>query len=126
MDGDASQSCPAVSSSMVRIDARPAAVLIVSAAPPDVAGETGAVVVAAALLVVLLALWLSATRRHARRRRDTQREWDTAQHRPELWTSAARCPECERSGGLLEVDDDGDVWFVCLSCQHRYRRSSLG
>lgn len=75
------------------------------------------------LLSLLFALWWSATRRHMRRREQHRREWENSEVRPELWTSAARCPHCERRGGLLEVDGD-DLWFECLSCQRRHRRES--
>jgi hypothetical protein len=73
----------------------------------------------------LLVLWWSATRRHLRRREPQSADWVGAEDRPELWTSAARCPSCGAGGGLLD-DRDDEVWFTCLACGQRHRREHRG
>jgi len=73
----------------------------------------------------LLAAWAVATRSHAQRRDDARVEWESGATRPELWTSAARCASCGRSGGLVEANGD-DVVHVCLSCGERRSRRTRG
>lgn len=79
-------------------------------------------VVAAA---VLLGLWVTATRRHVRRRRIRSADWEEASARPDLWTSAARCPRCGAGAGLLELEGD-QLWYECLSCRKRHVRQTRG
>ncbi len=81
------------------------------------------IVAAAVAGVLLLLLWLGANRRHVARRGGASREWDGSERRPDLWTSAARCPNCGESGGLLS-DDGEEVWFSCLACGQRHRRQN--
>jgi hypothetical protein len=81
--------------------------------------------VAGALVVagtVLVALWLATNQRLVRGRSGRAGEWEGAD-RPELWTSAARCVRCRRGGGLLERDGE-TLWFTCLACGHRQRRTT--
>lgn len=79
----------------------------------------------AVLVVLFIGAWLRALRAQLRRQRVRAQEWAGAGHRPELWTSAARCVSCGRSAGVL--DADGDVlWYVCLACGHRTRRTTRG
>ena len=74
---------------------------------------------------VLLGLWVTANRRHVRRRRVRGADWDRASGHPDLWTSAARCPFCRSGGGLLEMDGD-ELWFECLACGRRHHRETRG
>jgi hypothetical protein len=83
------------------------------------------VLLAAAGAAALLALWIAANRRHLRRRSGASPEWSDAQERPDLWTSAARCPSCGRSGGVLSIGEEPGaegLWFTCLHCRQRHRR----
>lgn len=75
--------------------------------------------------VVLLGLWFGATTRHLRRRRAQGADWAVAERKPDLWTSAARCPGCGARGGLLELRGEL-VEFVCLTCGVRHQRESRG
>jgi hypothetical protein len=75
--------------------------------------------------VALLALWVSANRRHVARRTEQTRDWGGAGDRPDLWTSAARCPNCAESGGRLSMMGD-ELWFTCLACGQRHRREHKG
>jgi hypothetical protein len=69
----------------------------------------------------LLVAWALSTRSHLRRRTPRDAEWDGTEQRPDLWTSAAPCPDCGARGGLL-AEQDGAVWFTCLACGQRHRR----
>ena len=73
--------------------------------------------------VVLALVWAAANRDHLRRRHRRAEEWSGA--RPDLWTSAARCPECRAGGGLVEDTADG-VRYTCLACGATHRRRSRG
>lgn len=84
-----------------------------------------AVLVGGGTGLALLALWVAANRRHLARRAPGAREWEDADARPDLWTSAARCPACGRAGGLLSTVGD-EVWFTCLACNQRHRREHRG
>lgn len=79
--------------------------------------------VAALAAAVLLALWVSATRRHIRRRDRQRADWEGEETAPRLWTSTAACPHCRAGGGLLSTEG-GEVWFTCLSCGQRHRRET--
>lgn len=70
----------------------------------------------------LLALWVRTMRRHLARPPD---DWSDAAARPELWTSAARCPECGAVGGLVQLVD-GETMHECLSCGRRHARDQRG
>lgn len=80
--------------------------------------------VAAGAAVLLLA-WVAATVRHHRRRGASaaRAEWETAEARPDLWTSGARCRACGTHGGLLELEGD-ETTFVCLTCGARAARDT--
>jgi len=69
--------------------------------------------------VALVVVWAAANRGHVRRHADRPDEWSGT--RPDLWTSAARCPECGAGGGLVEQEGDG-VRFTCLRCGATHRR----
>ena len=70
----------------------------------------------------LLALWVGATRRQATTQaRHT--EWADAPGKPELWTSAARCPRCRAEGCLLS-EQHGELWHTCMACGHRHPRAT--
>jgi hypothetical protein len=73
----------------------------------------------------LTALWVLHTRRHNRRRAGQRSDWADAEVRPDLWTSAARCPHCRAAGGLLE-HEAGELWFTCMACGRRHRREHAG
>jgi hypothetical protein len=74
---------------------------------------------------VLTVLWVVSTRSHNRRRASRQADWEDAEVRPDLWTSAARCPHCRSAGGLLE-QEGGELWFTCMACGRRHRREHAG
>lgn len=78
-------------------------------------------VAAAALGAVLLVVWLAATRREVRR--STSTEWASATDAPRLWTSAARCPRCAASAGIVSKAGEA-LWFDCLSCGEGHRRET--
>lgn len=82
-------------------------------------------VLAGILAVALIGAWLRALWAHLRRQRARASDWEGTQTRPDLWTSAARCPQCGGHGGLLDTDGDA-LWFVCLHCGHRSRRRTRG
>lgn len=75
--------------------------------------------------LVLGVVWLLATLRHVRSRPGRSADWDDAAAEPELWTSAARCPRCGRSGGLLTRAGDG-LRFECLACGTQHARQHRG
>jgi hypothetical protein len=82
-------------------------------------------VLVAVLVTLLIGAWLRALRAQLRRQRARATEWPGSGHRPDLWTSAARCLSCGRHGAVLEAD--GDVlWHVCLHCGRRTRRTTRG
>lgn len=81
--------------------------------------------VGAGAALLLLALWLGANRRHLDRRGQRSADWAGAADRPDLWTSAARCPSCGEQGGLLSGSED-NLWFSCLACGQRHRRRHKG
>ncbi len=80
-------------------------------------------IVAASLGGVLLAVWLAATRRELRRGSAPDAEWGNVTDAPRLWTSAARCPGCSASGGVLSKAGE-TLWFDCLACGQRHRRET--
>lgn len=80
---------------------------------------------AAAGGLALVAAWGYANGRHLRRREGRSADWDDAEARADLWTSAARCPACGNRGGLLQVTGGG-LEFVCLACGDRHGRQSRG
>lgn len=75
--------------------------------------------------LALVAAWAAANGRHVRRREGRGAEWDGADARADLWTSAARCPACGSRGGVLEVSGIG-LEFVCLACGQRHNRDTKG
>lgn len=75
--------------------------------------------------VLLAVAWLLANRRHVRKRAARAADWETGSERPELWTSAARCPHCSSRGGLLSVNGD-TLEFECLACGARHARENRG
>jgi hypothetical protein len=80
---------------------------------------------AAVLVALLIGAWLRALRAQLQRQRARANDWVGSGRRPELWTSVARCTACGRQGGV--VDQDGDVlWYVCLHCGRRTRRTTRG
>ncbi|MGM0819077.1 MAG: hypothetical protein ACQETV_06750 [Actinomycetota bacterium] len=93
---------------------------------------------AGAALVVLGGLWAQAARRHGRRRRSG--DWQPGM-RPQAWTSQARCPTCDRVGGVVTEahgaagpSRQGEgrhppqplLRFACLSCGHEHDRRTPG
>lgn len=80
---------------------------------------------AVVLVALLIGAWLRALRAQLQRQRARATDWAGSGRRPELWTSVARCTACGRHGGV--VDQDGDVlWYVCLHCGRRTRRTTRG
>lgn len=77
------------------------------------------VIVAVLASAALIGAWVVALRAHlGRTSADT--EWDGAEERPHLWTSAARCLHCGGAGGVVD-EHDGHV-FICLRCGRRRER----
>lgn len=70
----------------------------------------------------LVGLWVRSVRRHLGQAPD---DWSAAASRPDLWTSAARCPACGAGGGLVELLD-GETVHECLACGRRHVRDQRG
>ncbi len=83
------------------------------------------IVVAGAVGAFLSVLWVSHLRRDLRRRGGRSAEWEGLSDHGDLWTSAARCPECHAAGALLSREDDV-LWHTCMACGHHHTRQTRG
>lgn len=69
--------------------------------------------------------WIVRLRADVARRSGRSAEWEGADGPGDLWTTAARCPECHARGALLSREDDV-LWHTCMDCGHRHTREHRG
>ncbi|MEE8602271.1 hypothetical protein [Euzebya tangerina] len=73
----------------------------------------------------LLVWWVLSLRRLARTASAQAVEWDAGSGAAEIWTTAARCPECRGRGATLQRTPQG-LLHTCMACGHQHERRTLG